>query len=123
MNGPLEGIRVLDFTWALAGPFATMQLADLGAEVIKVEHPGTHEKERGFGPYYEGISTFFFSTNRGKRSIAVDMKAPEGAAIVRQLARTVDVVTENFRPGTMEALGLGWDEACGGRTLGWCTPR
>ncbi|MGE0601296.1 MAG: CaiB/BaiF CoA transferase family protein [Dehalococcoidia bacterium] len=108
MNGPLEGIRVLDFTWALAGPFATMQLADLGAEVVKVEYPETHEKERGFGPYHDGISTFFFSPNRGKLGIAIDLKAPEGKALVKQLARQADVVCENFRPGTMERLGLGW---------------
>ncbi len=108
MNGPLEGIRVLDFTWALAGPFATMQLADLGAEVVKVEYPETHEKERGFGPYQDGISTFFFSVNRGKRGIAIDLKAPEGKDLVRRLAREADVLAENFRPGTMDRLGLGY---------------
>lgn len=108
MNGPLEGIRVLDFTWALAGPFATMQLADLGAEVVKVEYPETHEKERGFGPYADGISTFFFSPNRGKKGIAIDLKAPEGKDLVKRLARQADVVTENFRPGTMDRLGLGY---------------
>ncbi len=109
MNGPLEGIRVLDFTWALAGPFATMQLADLGAEVVKVEYPETHEKERGFGPYHDGISTFFFSPNRGKLGIAIDLKTPEGTDLVKRLAREADVVCENFRPGTMDRLGLGWD--------------
>lgn len=107
--GPLAGVRVLDFTWALAGPFATMQLADLGAEVVKVEHPGTHEKERGFGPYYDGISTFFFSVNRGKKGICIDLKTGEGKALVKRLAREADVVAENFRPGTMERLGLGYD--------------
>src|SRR4029079_15019016 len=104
MTRALDGVRVLDFTWALAGPFATMQLADLGAEVVKVEYPQTHEKERGFGPYHEGISTFFFSINRGKRGIAVDLKAPEGKRLVRRLSRAADVVTENFRPGTMDRL-------------------
>jgi crotonobetainyl-CoA:carnitine CoA-transferase CaiB-like acyl-CoA transferase len=108
LNGPLEGIRILDFTWALAGPFATMQFADLGAEVVKVEYPETHEKERGFGPYHEGISTFFFSPNRGKKGIAIDLKAPEGVELVKRLAREADVVTENFRPGTMDRLGIGW---------------
>ncbi|MEO8541698.1 MAG: CoA transferase, partial [bacterium] len=98
----------LDFTWALAGPFATMQLADLGAEVAKVEYPETHEKERGFGPYYEGISTFFFSPNRGKKGIAIDLKTPEGVALVKRLAKEADVVAENFRPGTMDRLGIGW---------------
>lgn len=110
MRGPLEGIRVLDFTWALAGPFATMQLADLGAEVVKVEHPETSEKLRGFGPYYEGISTFFFSPNRGKRSICIDLKSDEGKDVVRRLARSADVVAENFRPGSMHRLGLGYED-------------
>jgi len=109
VNGPLDGIRVLDFTWALAGPFATMQLADMGAEVVKVEYPETHEKERGFGPYHEGISTFFFSVNRGKRGIAIDLKHPEGKVLVKRLARAADVVAENFRPGTMDRLGLGYE--------------
>lgn len=108
MNGPLEGIRVLDFTWALAGPFATMQLADMGAEVVKVEYPENDEKQRGFGPYYEGISTFFFSPNRGKRGICVDLKTGEGKALVKRLAREADIVTENFRPGTMDRLGIGY---------------
>jgi len=107
LNGPLDGIRVLDFTWALAGPFATMQLADLGAEVVKVEYPGNDEKQRGFGPYFEGISTFFFSANRGKKGICIDLKTAEGKALVLQLAAQADVVTENFRPGTMDKLGIG----------------
>ncbi len=109
MNGPLDGIRVLDFTWALAGPFGTMQLADLGAEVVKVEYPETDEKLRGFGPYHDGISTFFFSPNRGKKGICIDLKAPEGKGIVQELVKHCDVVTENFRPGTMDRLGLGYD--------------
>lgn len=106
---PLTGVRVLDFTWALAGPFGTMQLADLGAEVVKVEHPGTHEKERGFGPYYQGISTFFFSPNRGKRGICIDFKRPEGRDLVLALAREADVLTENFRPGALARAGLGYE--------------
>ena len=110
MNGPLDGIRVLDFTWALAGPFGTMQLADLGAEVVKVEYPENDEKQRGFGPYHDGISTFFFSPNRGKRGICVDLKSPEGKRVIEQLVRQADVVTENFRPGTMDRLGLGFED-------------
>lgn len=109
-RGALNGVRILDFTWALAGPFATMQLADLGADVIKVEYPETEEKLRGFGPYYEGISTFFFSVNRGKRGICIDLKSEEGKDLVRRLAREVDVVAENFRPGTMDRLGLGYED-------------
>ena len=84
MNGPLDGVRVLDFTWALAGPFATMQFADLGAEVVKVEYPENDEKQRGFGPYYEGISTFFFSANRGKKGICIDLKAADGKALEKE---------------------------------------
>ncbi len=109
LRGPLDGIRVLDFTWALAGPFGTMQLADMGAEVVKVEYPETHEKERGFGPYVEGVSTFFFSVNRGKKGIAIDLKAAEGKALVKRLALAADVLCENFRPGTMARLGLGYE--------------
>jgi crotonobetainyl-CoA:carnitine CoA-transferase CaiB-like acyl-CoA transferase len=86
-----------------------MQLADLGAEVVKVEYPETHEKERGFGPYHDGISTFFFSPNRGKKGIAIDLKSTEGKELVRRLAKVADVVTENFRPGTMDRLGLGFE--------------
>ncbi|GAB4324465.1 MAG: CaiB/BaiF CoA-transferase family protein [Dehalococcoidia bacterium] len=109
MNGPLDGIRVLDFTWALAGPFATMQLADLGAEVVKVEYPDLEEKQRGFGPYIDNVSSFFFSPNRGKKGICVDLKAPEGRELVKKLVCAADVVTENFRPGTMARLGLGYE--------------
>ena len=109
MNGPLDGVRVLDFTWALAGPFGTMQLADLGAEVVKVEYPENDEKQRGFGPYHDGISTFFFSPNRGKRGICIDLKTVAGNELVKRLARVADVVTENFRPGTMDKLGLGFE--------------
>lgn len=109
MNGPLDGIRVLDFTWALAGPFGTMQLADLGAEVVKVEYPDLEEKQRGFGPYIDDVSSFFFSPNRGKKGICVDLKAPEGRDLIKRLARAADVVTENFRPGTMRRLGLDYE--------------
>lgn len=102
-------MRVLDFTWALAGPFATMQLADLGAEVVKVEYPENDEKQRGFGPYFEGVSTFFFSANRGKKGICIDFKTPKGQELVRRLAREADVLTENFRPGALARQGLGYD--------------
>ena len=108
-EGPLTGLRVLDFTWALAGPFGTMQLSDLGAEVVKVEHPKVNEKQRGFGPYYEGISTFLFSVNRGKQGICVDLKDAEGKKIAKQLAGKADVLVENFRPGTMARLGLDYE--------------
>jgi CoA:oxalate CoA-transferase len=109
VTGPLAGIRVLDFTWALAGPFATMQLADLGAEVVKVEYPGLTPRQRGFGPYKDGVSTFFFSPNRGKKGICLDMRSEAGREIVLGLVRHVDVLAENFRPGTMARLALDYD--------------
>ncbi|MFL2636343.1 MAG: CaiB/BaiF CoA transferase family protein [Tepidiformaceae bacterium] len=108
-QGPLSGLRVLDFTWALAGPFGTMQLADLGAEVVKIEHPRVTEKQRGFGPYYEGISTFLFSVNRGKQGICIDLKDTDGRELAKKLAGKADILVENFRPGTMEKLGLDYD--------------
>ena len=109
MPGPLDGIRVLDFTWALAGPYGSMILTDLGAETIKVEPAGIDWQRRGPGPYVDGISTYFFSVNRGKKSLALDLKTPEAVAIIHDLVPTVDVLTENFSPGTMTRLGLGYD--------------
>ena len=109
MTLPLEGVRVLDLTRALAGPFCTMILADMGADVIKVEPVGTGEMIRGWGPFSEGISVYYLSVNRNKRSLALDMRAPEGRALLRRMALDSDVVVENFRPGTMEGMGLGWD--------------
>ncbi|MFN8556326.1 MAG: CaiB/BaiF CoA-transferase family protein [Dehalococcoidia bacterium] len=110
MPGPLSTIRVLDFTWHLAGPFGTLQLADLGAEVWKVELPYNNEENRGPGPVVDGINTYFFSANRGKKSLALDLRAPEVREIVYRLAEHVDVLTENFVPGTMDRLGLGYAE-------------
>src|SRR5262249_858034 len=101
MAGPLSGIRVLDFTWVLAGPYSTMILADLGAEVIKVERLDQTPEERGPGPYVQGVSTYFFSVNRGKESLAVDLKHPDGKALILKLAQQADVLTENFTPGAM----------------------
>ena len=109
MPGPLDGIRVLDFTWALAGPYGSMILTDLGAETIKVEPAGIDWQRRGPGPYVDGISTYFFSVNRGKKSLALDLKTPEAVAIIHDLVPTVDVLAENFSPGTMTRLGLGYD--------------
>lgn len=110
MPGPLDGIRILDFTWALAGPFGTMILCDLGAEVWKIEPAGIDERRRGPGPYVDGISTYFFSVNRGKKSITLDLKTEEAREIVYKLVKHVDVVTENFSPGTMAKLGLGYND-------------
>jgi crotonobetainyl-CoA:carnitine CoA-transferase CaiB-like acyl-CoA transferase len=115
---PLEGLRVLDLTRALAGPYCTMMLGDLGADVIKLEQPGRGDESRGWGPPfvgkpygpYPGESTYFLSANRNKRSIAVNLKSPEGQEIVRQLAGTSDALVENFRTGTLDEMGLGYDD-------------
>jgi formyl-CoA transferase/CoA:oxalate CoA-transferase len=106
---PLTGLRVLDLTRVLAGPFATMQLADLGADVIKVESPDRGDPTRLFPPTRDGESHYFMSVNRNKRSIAVDLKHERGRDIVLDLARVADVLVENFRPGVMERLGLSYD--------------
>ncbi len=105
MSGLLEGIRILDLSHTLAGPFATMLLADLGAEVIKVEPPGGDET-RSWAPHVGGESAYFMSANRGKRSIAVNLKDPRGREIVYKLAGRSDVVIENYRPGVREKLGV-----------------
>jgi CoA:oxalate CoA-transferase len=109
MPGPLEGVRVLDLTWVLAGPFASMVLCDLGADVIKVERPPIGDVARMTAPIVNGESCYFLSVNRGKRSIAIDLKSEEGRELFRRLVERVDVVMENFTPGTMEALGLSYD--------------
>ena len=110
MPGPLEGIRVVDLTRILAGPYCTMILADLGADVVKVEQPGGDQARRN-GPFFAGRdgrerSTYFTSVNRGKRSIVIDLKNPDGKEAFLRLVDSADVVTENFRPGTMTNLGV-----------------
>ena len=106
--GPLDGIRVLDLTRVLAGPYCTMFLGDLGAEVVKVEQPGVGDDTRGWGPpFVGGESAYFLCVNRNKKSITVDFKSQDGIALLRRLAERADVLIENFRPGTMERLGLG----------------
>lgn len=104
---PLAGVKVLDFSRVLSGPWATMQLADLGAEVIKIESPGTGDDTRGFPPFQGALSHYFIALNRSKRSVTLDLKTPEGVRLARDLAARADVVVENFRPGVMERLGLG----------------
>lgn len=107
---PLAGIHVLDLGRHLAGPTAAMWLGDLGADVIKIENPDKGEDARASGPpFYNGESAFFLAANRNKRSLAMDVKTPEGQEIFRTLAATSDVVIENFRPGVMEALNIGYD--------------
>ena len=105
---PLEGIRILDLTRVLAGPFCTALMADLGAEVIKLEPP-QGDDYRHIGPFTDGESALFALTNRGKHSIVIDLKDPQGQALARQIAATCDVVVENFRPGVADKLGLGAD--------------
>jgi formyl-CoA transferase len=106
--GPLDGIRVLDLTRVLAGPYCTMFLGDLGAEVVKVEQPGVGDDTRGWGPpFVGGESAYFLCVNRNKKSITVDLKSQDGVGLLRRLAERADVLIENFRPGAMERLGLG----------------
>lgn len=109
MTRPLEGITILDLTWVLSGPFASMVLCDLGAEVIKVERPPWGDIARTTGPYQNGWSGYFFSVNRGKRSISIDLRGEDGRELFRRLAEKADVVMENFTPGTMERLGIGYE--------------
>lgn len=109
MNGPLDGVRIADFSRVLAGPYATMLLADLGAEVVKVERPGGGDDTRAWGPpWREGESTYFLGVNRNKRSAALDLRTDEGRAHAFALAARADVVVENFAPGAMERFGLGY---------------
>ena len=108
-RGPLAGIKVLDFSRILSGPYASMVLADLGAEVVKVEPVGSGDETRNFPPFKGPLSHYFIALNRSKKSITLDLKSPEGAKIARDLARKSDVVLENFRPGVMDRLGLGYE--------------
>ena len=106
---PLSGIRVLDLTRALAGPFCAMVLGDLGADVVKVEPTPNGEMTRSWGPFQDGTSVYYLSINRNKRSLALDFRAPQALDLIREMARTADVVIENFRPGAMESMGLSSD--------------
>jgi len=107
---PLAGIKVLDLTRVVSGPFCTMLLGDLGADVVKVEEPGSGDESRRYGPPFEnGESSYFLSVNRNKRSITLDLKSAEGHVTTLALAGQADVVVENFRPGVLDRLGLGWE--------------
>jgi len=111
MCPPLEGIRVLDFSRLIAGPYCTMLLGDMGAEVIKVEQPGKGDDSRAFGPpFINGESVYFFSFNRNKKSITINLKTEEGKDIIRELIKKSDILVENFRPGYMEKIGFGFDD-------------
>ena len=107
-SGPLAGLLVADFSRVLAGPFASMMLADLGARVIKVERPDGGDDSRSYGPFLDGRSLYFARVNRGKESVALDLKDPADLEVARRLATRADVLVENYRPGVMARLGLGW---------------
>ncbi|XWN30931.1 MAG: CoA transferase [Devosia sp.] len=107
---PLAGVRVLDLSRVVSGPFCTMQLGDLGADIIKVEEPTRGDDSRAFGPPFQGgESAYFLSVNRNKKSLALDLKHPKAGEVVRRLVEGSDVLVENFRPGTAERLGIGYD--------------
>lgn len=109
---PFEGIRVVDLSRALAGPYCTMMLGDMGADIIKVEAPGVGDDSRQWGPPFEGgESSYFIGTNRNKRDITLNLKAPEGLALLWELIAGADVLVENFRPGTLERLGVSYEAA------------
>ena len=111
MKGPLDGFTVLDFTRVLSGPYCTMQLADMGARVIKIEQPGKGDDTRAWGPpFVHGESAYFLSINRNKESLTLDLKNPRAMQVLEPLLGTADVVVENFRPGTMSRLGLAYEQ-------------
>ena len=112
MSGPLDGIVIADFSRVLAGPYATMLLGDLGAKVIKVERPGHGDDTRAWGPPYteQGQSTYFAGVNRNKSTRAIDLRTPQGQEEARALALSADVLVENFKPGALDRMGLGYAE-------------
>jgi len=112
-EGPLAGIRVLEFGTLIAAPFATRLLADFGAEVIKVESPGVGDPLRNWRQLHKGTSLWWSVQARGKKSIVLDLKSPKGVEVAMRLAARADIVVENFRPGGLEKLGLGWDQLSG----------
>ena len=110
MSGPLTGLRIVDLTRILAGPFATMILSDMGAEVIKVERPEGGDLSRGTGPFIQGESYYFVSVNRGKQSVTLNLAHPDGQQALKDIAAECDVLVENFVPGAMEGFGLSYDD-------------
>lgn len=109
VKGALSGVKVLDLSRVLAGPFCTMMMADMGADVIKVEMPGSGDDSRAFPPFIHGESVYFKNLNRNKKGITLNLKSEEGRKIFLALVKKADILVENYRPGTMERLGLGWD--------------
>jgi crotonobetainyl-CoA:carnitine CoA-transferase CaiB-like acyl-CoA transferase len=108
---PLDGLRIIDLTRVVAGPFCTMMLGDMGAEVLKIEEPQHGDDTRAWAPYIGGEGGFFLALNRSKKSVALDLKTADGAAALRRLVETADVLIENFRPGSLSRLGFGFPEA------------
>src|SRR5450631_1290182 len=124
MAQALADVRIIDFSRVLAGPLATMVLGDLGAEVLKVERPDSGDDTRAWGPPWDetGLATYFQSVNRNKTSVALDLRSEAGLARARALIAGADVVVENFRPGVMDRLGLGWERAgASNRGLIYCS--
>ena len=109
-RGPLQGLRILDLSRVLSGPFATMWLAAMGADVIKIENPHSGDVTREYGPFLNGNSAYFPTINHNKKAITLNLKAEEGKALFLRLVKTADVVIENFRPGVMDRLGLGYEQ-------------
>jgi len=109
IDGPLKGLLVLDLTRVLVGPYCTMVLSDLGARVIKVEAPEIGDDSRSFGPFIEDQSAYFMSLNRGKESIALNLKNTDDKIIFEKILEKADILVENFKPGTLEKWGYGWN--------------
>jgi crotonobetainyl-CoA:carnitine CoA-transferase CaiB-like acyl-CoA transferase len=107
---PLDGIKVVDLTRVLAGPFCTMLLGDMGAEIVKIEEPESGDESRGWAPFVDGWSSYFLGVNRGKKSVALDLKTAHGADALRALIINADVLVENFRPGSLSQLGFGFSD-------------
>jgi len=112
MNGPLKNLLVLDLTRVLVGPYCTMMLSDLGARVIKVEAPEVGDDSRKFGPFIKDYSAYFMSLNRGKESIALNLKNSDDKQIFNKILAKADILVENFKPGTLEKWGYGWKDIC-----------
>lgn len=110
MTKPLDGIKILDLSWVFSAPFATLMLQDLGAEVVKIERPGAGDRSRSIPPFKEGVSGYFYMLNRGKKSISLNMKSKEGKRLFLNLAKEFDIIVENFVAGTMDKLGIGYEE-------------
>src|SRR6185503_3971358 len=108
---PLDGLRVIDLTRVVAGPYCTMMLGDMGAEVLKIEEPQHGDDSRAWGPYINGWGSFFLELNRSKKSVTLDLKTPSGASTLRRLIETADILIENFRPGSLAGLGFDYASA------------